>query len=94
MKNPMFATNLKYLRNKKGLTQQDVSEAIGIKTSAWIKYEQGTYPDVAKLMLIAKFFNVSETVLLHINLEGPTSKSLSALEIKLDALEKERRRRS
>jgi transcriptional regulator with XRE-family HTH domain len=65
-----------------------------MKTSAWTKYEQGIYPDVAKLILVAKYFAVSETVLLHNNLAGQTAKTISALEKRIDAIEKERRSKS
>lgn len=45
----MLADNLIFLRNIKGLTQEQVAEVIGISRQSYSKWEQGeTYPDIDK----------------------------------------------
>lgn len=52
--------NIKYLRKQMGLTQEQLSEKIGIKRSVIGAYEEGrAEPGVANLMLFAGFFKVS-----------------------------------
>ena len=42
----VLADNLIFLRNIKGLTQEQVAEVIGISRQSYSKWEQGeTYPD-------------------------------------------------
>ncbi|WP_334304434.1 helix-turn-helix transcriptional regulator, partial [Mediterraneibacter faecis] len=45
----VLADNLIFLRNIKGLTQEQVAEVIGISRQSYSKWEQGeTYPDIDK----------------------------------------------
>ena len=37
----MFSDNLLYLRNIKGLSQEQVAEAVGISRQSYSKWEQG-----------------------------------------------------
>lgn len=56
----MLADNLVILRNIKGLTQENVAEAIGISRQSYSKWEQGeTIPDVDKCDKLAKFYGVT-----------------------------------
>lgn len=62
----MFADNLIYLRNIKGLSQEQVAEAIGISRQSYSKWEQGeTFPDIDKCDKLAKFYGVTIDSLVH-----------------------------
>lgn len=62
----MLADNLIFLRNIKGLTQEQVAEVIGISRQSYSKWEQGeTYPDVDKCDKLAKFYGVTIDSLVH-----------------------------
>ena len=41
MNNTYIAENLRYLRNKKGLTQTELAKALGIPTTTYNAYETG-----------------------------------------------------
>lgn len=57
---------LKILRNKKGLTQQDLSDILHIARSTYAQYELGSRePDYETLKKIAQFYNVSLDYLLE-----------------------------
>ena len=65
MKN--FTEKLKDARTEKGLSQQQVAEAIGVTRSAYSNYEQGIRePDLNTLKKICMFFNISSDYLLGI----------------------------
>lgn len=60
-----FTTRLKKLRKEKNLFQSEVAEEIGIASSSYSNYEQGTRsPDNETLIKLAKFFEVSIDYLL------------------------------
>lgn len=62
----MFADNLMYLRNIKGLSQEQVAEVIGISRQSYSKWEQGeTFPDIDKCDKLAKFYGVTIDSLVH-----------------------------
>ena len=62
----MFSDNLLYLRNLKGLSQEQVAEAIGISRQSYSKWEQGdTFPDIDKCDKLAKFYGVTIDSLIH-----------------------------
>ena len=62
----MFSDNLIYLRNIKGLTQEQVAEAVGISRQSYSKWEQGeTIPDIDKCDKLAKFYGVTIDSLIH-----------------------------
>ena len=66
----MLAENLSMLRNAKGLTQEQVAEAVGISRQSYAKWEQGdTVPDVDKCDGLATFYQVTIAALLHYNEE-------------------------
>lgn len=61
----MLADNLIFLRNIKGLTQEQVAEVIGISRQSYSKWEQGKcYPQVDNLVALAILYNVSPMELL------------------------------
>lgn len=60
-----FNQRLRELRNKKGMSQSQLSKAIGISKSSISMYELGERnPDFETLELIADFFNVDMNYLL------------------------------
>ncbi|MBR2133458.1 MAG: helix-turn-helix transcriptional regulator [Eubacterium sp.] len=55
-----FGDNLRKLRKEKGLTQQQLSDIVGIKRSAYAYYEiDKSEPSIATLLKIANALNVS-----------------------------------
>ena len=62
----MLADNRIFLRNIKGLTQEQVAEVIGISRQSYSKWEQGeTYPDIDKCDKLAKYHGVTIDSLVH-----------------------------
>ena len=62
----MFSDNLLYLRNLKGLSQEEVAEAVSISRQSYSKWEQGdTFPDIDKCDKLAKFYGVTIDSLIH-----------------------------
>lgn len=63
--------NLLYLRINKGLKQAQMYNELGIKASTWGMYEiDKSQPNLDVLISISKYFDVSETELLHSDLEA------------------------
>ena len=66
-----LATNLKFLRKKKGKTQDALSSELNIGRTTLANYEAGvSEPNVDTLCTIAKYFGISVDALLSKNLEG------------------------
>lgn len=64
----MLADNLIFLRNIKGLSQEQVAEVVGISRQSYSKWEQGeTYPDIDKCDKLAKFYGVTLDSIVHQN---------------------------
>ena len=62
----MFSDNLLYLRNLKGLSQEQIAEAVGISRQSYSKWEQGdTFPDIDKCDKLAMFYGVTIDSLIH-----------------------------
>jgi transcriptional regulator with XRE-family HTH domain len=69
-----FSKNIRFLRQQAGLSQADIERKLEIKRSTWNNYESGlSKPYVEALIVIAKFFDVAEGDLLHLNLSKETS---------------------
>ena len=52
--------NLKFLRNKKGISQQQLADVIGISQQSINKYENHNIePDISTLIAFADYFNTS-----------------------------------
>src|SRR5690554_4438025 len=61
MNNPKnnIAVNLRYLRNRLGISQEEVAEKIGVSRQSVAKWENGeSLPDILKCDLLASLFNV------------------------------------
>jgi transcriptional regulator with XRE-family HTH domain len=64
-----FASNLSFLRKKKGLTQAEVATALGLKRNTFSNYETThSEPDLNTLEKIASFFDISMDELISIDL--------------------------
>lgn len=61
-----FGQNMRYLRLRRGLGQGDMAETLGFKRTTLSNYESGnSYPKFLDLVRIARFFDVSESDLIH-----------------------------
>lgn len=64
-----FATNLKYLRKSKKLTQQDVEVDLDMGAHRVLDYEKGrSEPNIEMLIRISKYFDVSLEQILMMDL--------------------------
>jgi len=73
--------NIKYFRKEAGLTQEQLSEKIGIKRSVIGAYEEGrAEPGVANLLLFADFFKVSVDELIGNKLKKSSKKPAKSAE--------------
>lgn len=67
----IFGKNLRFLRERKGLKLAEIPDFIGFSGSQWNNWELGTsFPKFMDLIQISKQFEVSETDLLHIDLQN------------------------
>lgn len=65
-----FSTNLKELRENKGLTQREIAKLLDISQVTYCNWENNkTEPDLDNLIRLCKFFKVSTDYLLGIESE-------------------------
>ncbi|MGV8094382.1 MAG: helix-turn-helix domain-containing protein [Mangrovibacterium sp.] len=61
-----FSGNIRFLRNKKGLSQAEMLDHLGFPRTTWSSYENGvSQPDIDGILRIASFFGISVTELLE-----------------------------
>ena len=79
MQNNFFATNLKFLRTKKGLEQKDISDFLGLKSSTSVtNWEKGTnLARAGHLSELASFFGVSLHDLMNVDLTKASTPELT-----------------
>lgn len=66
-----FGKNLTFLRNKKGLKLQEIGDELGFSRSQWNNYECNiSFPKFLDLIKISKYFDVTESDLIHKDLEN------------------------
>lgn len=71
MKSNLIGKNLRILREKKGLTQEDVAERIGVGRDSIIRIEKGLRKvEVEELEKFASLFSVSRDLIIYGNLES------------------------
>ncbi len=77
-----LAENIRMLRKERGLTQEQLSEAMGVTVGTVSKWETGScIPDVSLMMELAEFFETSVDVLLGYEQQS------TALEDRLERLQ-------
>jgi len=81
-----FASNIKFLRKRRGRTQDDVAAALNLKRSTLSGYENGVAePGIEVLVSFSRYFNLSIDTLLKINIPGLSESQLGELERGYDA---------
>lgn len=61
-----FGENLRNVRKKKNITQEDLAEILGVSRQAISKWESDNgYPETEKLLVISEVLNISIDSLLH-----------------------------
>ncbi len=73
MKNNLISRNLKYLREKKGLSQEQVADKVGLGRDAIIRIEKGQRKvEVEELEKFAYLYDVSRDLIIYGNLANKT----------------------
>lgn len=67
----LLSHNIKYLRKQKGLSQEELAHALGMKSLSSVqKWEDGTnVPPMRRIEKIAEFFQRNVNEMLNINIE-------------------------
>jgi transcriptional regulator with XRE-family HTH domain len=76
----VFADNLRYLRYKSGMTQQQIADALLIPRGRYSKYEASTDPPLDCLQKISRYFHVSIDLLLSFDIRRVPYENLLRLE--------------
>ncbi len=76
----IFADNLRYLRYKSGMTQQQIADALLIPRGRYSKYEASTDPPLDCLQKISRYFHVSIDLLLSFDIRRVPYENLLQLE--------------
>ncbi len=81
-----FASNIKFLRKRRGRTQDDVASALQMKRSTLSGYENGVaQPGIEALVAFSGYFNISLDTMLKIDLARLSESQLGELERGYDA---------
>jgi transcriptional regulator with XRE-family HTH domain len=81
MANPLFGSNIKLLRQRRGRSQEETAIALDVKRSSWSGYENGSAePPFDLLVKISNYFKVSTDKLLKEDLTQLGEHALSTLE--------------
>jgi len=81
-----FTSNIKFLRKRRGRTQDDVAVALNLKRSTLSGYENGVaQPGIEILVSFSNYFNMSIDTLLKIDLTKLSESQLGELERGYDA---------
>ena len=81
-----FTSNIKFLRKRRGRTQDDVAVAINLKRSTLSGYENGVaQPGIEILISFSRYFNMSIDTLLKIDISKLSESQLGELERGYDA---------
>ncbi len=75
----IFAQNLKYLRKKRGLSQDYIADKLGYKSFTTVqKWESGvSEPPIEKLTVLSEMFGISMDQLLRVDLTAGPSNNLN-----------------
>ncbi len=81
-----FAKNIKFLRRRKGRTQDDVASELGLKRSTLSGYENNVAePGIEVLIAFSKYFEIAVDTLLKMDLSKLSESQLGQLERGFDA---------
>jgi len=81
-----FTSNIKFLRKRRGRTQDDVAVALNLKRSTLSGYENGVaQPGIEILVSFSRYFNLSIDTMLKIDLTKLSESQLGELERGYDA---------
>ncbi len=81
-----FASNIKFLRRRRGRTQDDVASALQMKRSTLSGYENGVaQPGIEALVAFSGYFNISLDTMLKVDLTHLSESQLGELERGYDA---------
>ena len=81
-----FASNIKFLRKRRGRTQDDVASALQMKRPTLSCYENGVaQPGIEALVAFSGYFNISLDTMLKIDLTRLSESQLGELERGYDA---------
>jgi transcriptional regulator with XRE-family HTH domain len=81
-----FADNIKFLRKRRGRTQDDVAFTMGLKRSTLSGYENGVaHPGIDLLVSFSNYFNISVDTLLKVDITRLSESQLGELERGYDA---------
>ena len=76
-----FSTNIKLLRNRKGISQEEVANTLGIKRTSLTGYEKGnSAPALKGLIGFSDYYKVSLDLLLKVDLQTYSESKLSQLD--------------
>ena len=71
----MIASNIKYLRKKESLSQEEFAERFGVSRQSVAKWENGeSAPDVFKCREIADYYDISIDELMNVPVEEEDTK--------------------
>lgn len=81
-----FTSNIKFLRKRRGRTQDDVAVALNLKRSTLSGYENGVaQPGIEVLVAFSRYFNLSIDTMLKIDIPKLSESQLGELERGYDA---------
>ncbi len=81
-----FASNIKFLRKRRGRTQDDVAAALNLKRSTLSGYENGVaQPGIEVLVSFSRYYNMSIDTMLKIDMPKLSESQLGELERGYDA---------
>ena len=67
----MIAENIKYLRKREGISQEEFAERFGVSRQSVSKWESGeSTPDITKCLEIAQYYDISIDMLVSAPLGG------------------------
>ena len=79
-----FSTNLKFLRERKGISQTDLARSMKLSRTTLIGYEKSVQPPFPKLIRIAEYFKISLDALIRYDLTKLSKFQLSEIERGMD----------
>ncbi len=79
-----FSTNLKFLRERKQISQTDLARTLDLSRTTLIGYEKGVQPPFPKLIRMAEHFKISLDALIRYDLSKLSGFQLSEIDRGMD----------